>query len=40
MKVEDEMLKQELKTNDENNYINNNDSTEIQLVFQKLLRYE
>ena len=40
MKVEDEMLKQELKTNDEKNYINNNDSTEIQLVFQKLLRYE
>ena len=35
VKVE-EMLKQELKTIDENNYINNNDGTEIQRVVKKL----
>ena len=35
VKVE-EMLKQELKTIDENNYINNNDGTEIQQVVKKL----
>ena len=35
VKVE-EMLKQELKTTDENNYINNNDGTEIQRVVKKL----
>ena len=35
VKVE-EMLKQELKTIDENNSINNNDGTEIQRVVKKL----
>ena len=35
VKVE-EVLKQELKTIDENNYINNNDGTEIQRVVKKL----
>ena len=35
VKVE-EMLKQELKTIGENNYINNNDGTEIQRVVKKL----
>ena len=35
VKVE-EMLKQEVKTIDENNYINNNDGTEIQHVVKKL----
>ena len=36
VKLEEEMLKQELKTIDENNYINNSDGTEIQRVIKKL----
>ena len=36
VKVEEDVLKQELKTIDENDNINNNDSTEIHQVVKKL----